>query len=127
MLDKKYLREIENEVNQAMGWARTKAKERGTSPIMKVKYKGYYYDSRMELAGLYLLEGRTVNLTGYEEYLPLIPALYNNYTALIATNKKLLETTNWPELVNVRIKKYRYIKKGLKLLNEKLKKEVLRT
>lgn len=122
MDDSKYLKEVVDETIKTMNWAKQMrgSLERGPA---RTKYHRYYKQSRVELAGLYLLQERHVNLTGYEIYIPLIREEYRTYRKLLETNKKLLETTTWPELVNIRIKKYRYILKGLKLLYEKLQEQ----
>lgn len=122
-MDDKYMKEIIDETIKTMSWARQAAKTAPERTPLRRKYTKYYKLSRIELAGLYLMQGRVVNLTGYETHIPLIRESYESYRKLIETNKKLMETTTWPEQVSVRLKKYRYIRKGLKLLYEKLQEE----
>lgn len=122
MVDKKYLREIIKETMKSMSWAK-ESRKHAKSQEDKDKYLRYYKQSRVELAGLYLVDGRAIITTGYEEYIPLIKSLYKEYGMLIQTNLKLRNNGIYPELVTVRIRKYKYIRKGLKMLHEEITRE----
>lgn len=122
MADKKYLREIIKETMKSMSWAK-ESRKHAKNQEDKDKYLRYYKQSRVELAGLYLVDGRAIITTGYEEYIPLIKSLYKEYGMLIQTNLKLRDNGIYPELVTVRIRKYKYIRKGLKMLHEEITKE----
>ena len=120
MVDKKLVAYVLRESQKVSQWAK---KERNLARTTedKQKYNKYYIQARMDIAGLYLLEGRHVNLVGYKQHLQVIRDSYNEYGELIKTNKILKEKLDYPEQIQVRIDRYMCLRQGLKMLYQKVK------